>query len=175
MSASKVAPPEAPVPELERPDALLLKAYLVQSLAGLFLFPFIFLPLYLRYRSLRYRFDEEGVGASWGILFRREVFLTYARIQDIQVRQNVVERWLGIGRVELQTASGSASAELAIEGVRDHSGLRDFFYARMRGVSAEEGEVHEPTEPDAVRLLREIREELVGARKALEEGAGGAG
>jgi putative membrane protein len=44
----------------------------------------------------------------WGILFRREISLTYARIQDIQLSSNLVERWLGLAKIQLQTASGSS-------------------------------------------------------------------
>ena len=42
--------------------------------------------LYFRYHTLRYTFDEEGIDMRVGILFRREVNLTYARIQDIHLR-----------------------------------------------------------------------------------------
>jgi len=62
-----------------RPAASLMKYYLLSSLiAGpglLFLLPYRF----FRYRTLRYHFDNEGVTARWGILFRREITLTYAR------------------------------------------------------------------------------------------------
>jgi putative membrane protein len=85
------------------------------------------------YRSLRYEVDAEGITMRWGVLFRREVSLTYARIQDIHLSSNVVERWLGLARVQLQTASGSASAEMTIEGIRDVDAMRDFLYSRMRG------------------------------------------
>ena len=88
---------------------------------------------YIRYRTLRYDIDEEGIAMRWGILFRREVSLTYARIQDIHLSSNVVERWLGLAKIELQTASGSATAEMTVQGVREVEALRDFFYSRMRG------------------------------------------
>src|SRR5690606_357362 len=96
-------------------------------------FIFILVPRYFRYHTLRYDIDEEGIRMRWGILFRREVTLTYARIQDIHLASNVVERWLGLGRIQVQTASGSASAEMTIEGIREIEPLRDFLYARMRG------------------------------------------
>ena len=51
-------------------------------------------------------FDEEGISVRWGILFRREINLTYARIQDIHLRSNFIERWLNLARIEVQTASG---------------------------------------------------------------------
>lgn len=70
----------------------------------------------------------------WGVLFRREIHLTSARIQDIHLSSNVVERWLGLARIEIQTASGSAKAEMTIHGVRESEELRDFLYSRMRGV-----------------------------------------
>src|SRR4029077_14856546 len=109
--------------------------------------------------TLKYRFDEEGVSASWGSLFRREVVLTYARIQDIHLSRNIFERWLGIGTVQIQTAAGSSSAEMSIEGTQRFEEIRDFLYSRMRG--------HEKAKPavvpaasgggEAVALLREIR------------------
>jgi uncharacterized membrane protein YdbT with pleckstrin-like domain len=30
------------------------------------------MPLYFKYETLRYRFDEEGMSMSWGILMRRQ-------------------------------------------------------------------------------------------------------
>lgn len=48
---------------------------------------------------MRYRFTDEGISMSWGILFRRETIINYARIQDIHLRSNFVERWLGLTRV----------------------------------------------------------------------------
>ncbi|MEX2466408.1 MAG: PH domain-containing protein [Gemmatimonadota bacterium] len=82
---------------------------------------------------MRYEIDEEGITMRWGILFRREVSLTFARIQDIHLTSNFVERWLGLGRIQVQTASGSAKAEMTVEGVRDYEALRNFLYERMRG------------------------------------------
>jgi putative membrane protein len=71
---------------------------------------------------------------SWGILFRREIIVNYARIQDIHLQSNLVERWLGLGRILVQTASGNASAEMTLEGLKQYEAVRDFLYARMRGV-----------------------------------------
>ena len=110
-----------------------MKYYALQSLMAdpgfIFLLPF----LWFRYHTLRYVFDEQGVTVRWGILFRREISLTYARIQDIHLVSNVVERWLGLGRVQIQTASGHAGAELTVEGFSDYESVRDELYVRMRG------------------------------------------
>ena len=124
---------ESEIFALERPEPGLLTYY---ALSSLLLGPFFFfalIPLYFRYHTLRYRFDDEGVSMRWGILFRREINLTYARIQDIHLVSNVVERWLGLARIKIQTASGSAKAEMTVEGIAQYAALRDFLYARMRG------------------------------------------
>ena len=170
-------PAEARILAIERPAPALLLSYAVTSLAGLFLAPLVFLPLFFKYHTLRYRIDAEGISASWGVLFRREIHLTYKRIQDIHVNRSIVERWLGIGRVELQTASGSSSAELVLEGMTEYEGLRDFLYGRMRGQGAGSGAELASAGPkrederrsgEVLTLLREIRGELEGARRALE-------
>src|SRR5690606_13622099 len=124
------------LPAAVAPARSLLTYYLLSSmlLGPFFIFPMVY--SWFRYHTLRYDIDEQGITMRWGMLFRREVSLTYARIQDIQLSSNVVERWLGLAKIELQTASGSASAEMTIEGIAEYEALRDFLYARTRGVAA---------------------------------------
>ena len=163
---------DADIRAIQRPHPNLMKVYFIQSVLANVLFPILIVPLYFRYHTLRYKFDDEGISASWGILFRREVYLTYKRIQDIHVKRNVIERWLGIGTVEVQTASGSASAELSLEGMSDYEAVRDFLYRRMRGHGGAPAQPADAQAPDeTAQLLRAIRTELEGARRALERSA----
>jgi putative membrane protein len=169
---------EAGVRSITRPHPNLLTLYLLQSLLVLFAFPFVFLPLFFKYRTLRYSFDDEGISAAWGFLFKREIHLTYRRIQDIHVSRNLIERWLGIGKVEIQTASGSASAELAIEGMEHYGAVRDFLYGRMRGtgegvktaakVERASAGAEAGGESEMITLLRAIKDDIEGVRRALE-------
>lgn len=195
------APPPPAPPGIEarllgselRPDPALFKYYLITSLAAGPFFWMPLIPLYFRYHTMRYRFDAEGVSMRWGILFRREVSLTYARIQDIHLSSNVVERWLGLAKIQVQTASGSAGAEMTIEGFPDFEAVRDFLYSRMRG--AREGgraaalpAAAEAAPPAAgaadgaeelTAALHEVARELRAVREALaasrEGGRGGEG
>jgi uncharacterized membrane protein YdbT with pleckstrin-like domain len=123
--------------EITRPDRALIWYYLLVSLLTGPGFPFVILPLLFRYETLRYRFDGEGLSMSWGILFRREVYLTYRRIQDIHLTRNILQRWMGLATVSVQTASGSATPEMSIEGILQADQLRDFLYAQMRGARHE--------------------------------------
>ena len=119
-----------------RPGPALLRYYALLSLFAGPLFPIPLTALWLRYRTLRYRIEEDGISMRWGALFRREVSLNYARIQDIHLSSNVVERWLGLGKIQVQTASASSKAEMTVEGVPDLQVMRDFLYGRMRGAKS---------------------------------------
>ena len=174
---------------LERPDPALWNLYIIHSvLTGpgiLFVLPF----LYFRYRTLRYRFDEEGIHMRVGILFRKEVNLTYARIQDIHLRSGFIQRWLGLADIQIQTASGSAGAELVIEGFKEFEAIRDFLYTRMRGYQkhpASSAAVIRDAAPkmsaeasvdgaETVALLLNIRDELRRTRELLEQRSAGSG
>src|SRR4029079_3039701 len=87
---------DAVIYAIERPHPRLLTYYRISSLATGPAIPFVAVYRYFRYHTMRYRFDAQGVSMSWGILFRREINLTYARIQDIHLSSNVVERALGL-------------------------------------------------------------------------------
>lgn len=175
---------------LERPDPALWKLYVIHAaLTGpgiLFMLPL----LYFRFRTLRYRFDEEGIHMRVGILFRREVNLTYARIQDIHLRSGFIQRWLGLADIQIQTASGSAGAELVIEGFKEFEAIRDFLYTRMRGyqkqpaspIAVKSGAAPELSRggsadggEEMVALLLNIRDELRRTRELLEQRVGDSG
>ena len=178
---------EAEILAIERPEPSLLAYYILSSVM---LGPLFFVPLIVnsfRYRTLRYRIDAEGLSMSWGILFRREIHLTYARIQDIHLNSNLLERWLGLARIEIQTASGTSKAEMTIEGVAAYEALRDYLYSKMRGArkldaapaARPEGAAAlrldgpEALSPQAsgaelVAVLQSVAEELKALRREIE-------
>ncbi len=174
------APSDADILAIQRPEPKLLKYYLLSAAAFPPAFPFVALPLWFRYHTMRYKFTDEGISMSWGILFRREVIIQYARIQDIHLRSNLVERWLGLARVLVQTASGSSAAEMTLEGLSHSEAVRDFLYARMRGVK---DHAHDrshppaaatsfpsstaPADPELAATLREVAHELRLLRETL--------
>lgn len=179
MSANTITPlDEQKILTLERPHPALWKYYIIMAI---FTGPGIVVTLpylFFRYYTLRYRFDAEGIHMRVGILFRREVNLTYARIQDIHLRSGFIQRWLGLANLEVQTASGSATAELVIEGFKEFEAIRDFLYTRMRGYQTRQSPLSHATETsmaaagndEMVSLLLGIRDELRRTRELLEAG-----
>jgi uncharacterized membrane protein YdbT with pleckstrin-like domain len=161
-------PPD--IASIERPSPELLKYYIFKAVATTVAFPLTMLLLYFRYHTMRYRFDGEGIHMRWGILMRHEVMLNYSRIQDIQLRSNVIERWLGLARIEIQTASGSAGSEMVLEGLLNFVAVRDFLYSRMRGAHHQAEALDSHTDQESLAaVLGEVAAELRGIRQAIEQ------
>jgi membrane protein YdbS with pleckstrin-like domain len=161
---------------IERPHPKLLTLYMIRAvLTGPGLVVMIPL-LFFRYETMRFRFDAEGIHMRWGLLFRRQINLTYARIQDIHLTSGLIQRWLGLADVKIQTASGSSGAEMTLEGLLEFEAIRDFLYTRMRGYrdgtpGVRDMPARAPASNDAqaVALLRDVVDELRATRVALEQ------
>ena len=170
---------EGAILAIERPHPKLWTYYALCSLVVLPAAPILLPVNWFRYHTMRYKFTAEGVSMSWGILFRRQVLLNYARIQDIHLQSNFVERWLGLGRLLVQTASGSSSAEMTIEGLQEFEAVRDFLYSKMRGVKDAHHPPPIPAAPahsdgkdgELAGTLREVAAELRAIRLALGQRA----
>jgi putative membrane protein len=171
---------DADIFSIERPHRRLLLLYVMRSLLTGPL-AIVTLPvLFFRYETLHYKFDDEGIQMRWGILFRRQINLTYARIQDIHLTSGLLQRWLGLADLKIQTASGSSSAEMVIEGLMEYEAIRDFLYMRMRGYrqqqrAAAAGASVAPgaaADPQLAELVDRIAGELRATRLALERFAG---
>jgi putative membrane protein len=166
---------------ITRPHERLMTYYLVVALLTFVAFPVTFVALYIKFRTLRYRFDDEGVWRRQGLLWRREVNVAYRRIQDIHLTNGIIQRWLGLATVSIQTAAGAATPVITIEGVLEAEALRDFLYTKMRGVrdgthgalptahGHDGAAVSDATADEALTLLAEVRDSL----RRLEERLGG--
>lgn len=162
---------------VSQPHERLLTYYFILALLTLPAFPVTMIVLYIKYRTMRFRFDHEGIWKRQGLLWRHETNVAYRRIQDIHLTNGIIQRWLGLATVSIQTAAGSSTAEVTIEGVLEAEALRDFLYTKMRGVrdgahaaaqvpkGASDGETHDET----LALLTEIRDSL----RQLETRLGG--
>jgi uncharacterized membrane protein YdbT with pleckstrin-like domain len=161
-----VAPIPPDIEAIQRPRENLMTYYVLLAIAATAGFPFVFPYLFFRYHTMRYRFDTDGIHMKWGIIFRREILLNYSRIQDIHLRSNVIERWLGLARIEIQTASGATSANMTLEGMENPERMRDFLYSRMRGTREEKAV--DAADPIAA-VLHEIASELRQIRALVEK------
>jgi len=155
------------IASIARPIKQLWTFYILKAIASNVAIVIMLPLLYFRFHTMRYKFDEDGIHMRWGIIVRREIMLNYSRIQDIHLQSNVVERWLGLARIQVQTASGGGDAEMTLEGIPDPGAMRDFLYSRMRGVHSTEGAV--ASQDPVAAALREVAAEMRQIREALEQ------
>lgn len=80
----------------------------------------------VRYRGWSFQVDERELRIRRGVWSRTTSVVPLGRIQHVDTRQDLVERWLGLARVVVFTA-GIRGAEIPIPGlaVRDADALRD--------------------------------------------------
>ena len=59
-----------------------------------------------RYLTFRLRYDERELVIRWGLLFRHERHVPYARIQNVDAVQNVFHRLFSVVEVRVETGGG---------------------------------------------------------------------
>jgi uncharacterized protein len=161
-------PPGFDPATITQPHERLLTYYFILALLSFLAFPVTMIVLYIRYRTMRFRFDREGIWKRQGLLWRHETNVAYRRIQDIHLTSGIIQRWLGLATVSIQTAGGSSTAEVTIDGVLEAEALRDYLYTKMRGVRdgahvaapVPEGAGGGETPDETLALLTEIRDSL---------------
>ena len=125
------------------------------------------------YRSLAYEIGDEQVIVRQGVLTRAVKHVPYRTVTNITVKRGVLDRWLGLGTLEIQTAgiSGNQQAEQSLAGLPD----ADEVYERVAGQlrrfrggmapTQAEAEALSGTDETLAALLAEVR----AIRKALEK------
>ncbi|CAN5523861.1 hypothetical protein BH10ACT1_BH10ACT1_07130 [soil metagenome] len=64
------------------------------------------------YRRWRYAVTEDGVELRHGVLLRHESSIPHFRVQHIDVQQGPLDRWRGIVKLSISTASPATDATL---------------------------------------------------------------
>lgn len=116
-----------------------------------------------------------------GAFVQRELTLSYANVQNVEVTQGLLERLFGFKSLVVSTAGGrsakpgphgNSSHEARLVGLEDAEAVRDLILGALRQHrDAGLGEPsHEPP-PTRTRLLEEIRDAAAGLQRAAESRA----
>ena len=110
----------------------------------------------VRYLSLRYRFDQDELVVTHGILSRNERHIPFDRIQNIDLVQNPLHRAIGVAEIRLQTASGQKpEAVLQVLSMDAIKVMRERVF-RGRDSAATTGEHATSTESTPIRPTPEV-------------------
>jgi len=64
---------------------------------------------YVVWRRYDYYFEEDSLRITHGVFRRDEREIPYRRIQNVSIEKNILQRILGIGKVDFETAGGSST------------------------------------------------------------------
>ena len=132
----------------------------------------------LYYRSLRYELHHDEVIVQVGVWTRSVKHVPFRTVTNIKVNRDPLDRLLGIGSLNIQTAgmSGQGGAEESLVGLSDVQAVYEQVAERLRrfrtALSPTQAEADAPPSSDQVVLL-ELLEEVRGLRRdANERGTG---
>jgi membrane protein YdbS with pleckstrin-like domain len=137
----------------------------------------------LNYEMRWYIVTDRSLRIRSGVVWLREMTMTFANIQGIRVNANPIERLLGLANVEVQSAGGGgshahgtpSSGHVAkFEGVDNAAVVRDLIVERLR-VYRDSGlgeKTIEAREPLALSAAREVLQETRALRNSLVSGLG---
>jgi putative membrane protein len=94
---------------------------------------------YARFQRIDYELTPDTFDVRSGVFSRREREIPFHRIQNVDIEQNVVHRFLGIAEVRLETAGGgSTEAQLQYVSRVEADRLQDSISERKRGAAPDE-------------------------------------
>ncbi len=111
----------------------------------------LFVPIFaidvFRYLTLRWRYDVDELVVREGWIFRSERHVPYARIQNVDLKQNVLHRALSVAEVRIETAGGSEpEVSLSVVSLAAYEELRERAFA---GRAAAQAAAVAPPDADA--------------------------
>jgi membrane protein YdbS with pleckstrin-like domain len=129
------------------------------------------------YRSLSYEIHEDEVIVRVGIVTQSVKHVPYRTVTNLTVRRGILDRWLGLGSLDIQTAgiSGTSKAEQSLVGLENTdevyalvaAALRRFRGAMAPTAAGEEGEAKQA--PSADETLTALLGEVRAIRQILEQ------
>lgn len=135
------------------------------------------------YESLGYEIHEDEVLVRVGVWTKAVKHVPYRTVTNLTVKRGLMDRWLGLGTLDIQTAgmSGTNTAEQRLVGMENSQEVYEMVAAELRrfrgGMSPTGAEVE--SEPISSRVgelalaetLDKILNEVRAIRQALEERA----
>jgi membrane protein YdbS with pleckstrin-like domain len=124
------------------------------------------------YRSLSYEIQDDEVIVHVGIWTKSVKHVPYRTVTNLTAKRDILDRWLGLGTLDIQTAgmSGQTGAEESLVGLPNVQEVYEMVATALRrfrgGMGPTAAEVE--GEPSVVNALNAILAEVRVIRQALE-------
>ncbi len=128
------------------------------------------------HRSLAYEVQDDEVIVRAGIWTKSVKHVPYRTVTNLTVKRDILDRWLGIGTLNIQTAgmSGTTGAEESLVGLTDVQEVYEIVVTELRrfrgSMSPTAAEVEGEPAVVSTDALSAILTEVRAIRRALETG-----
>lgn len=111
-----------------------------------------------KYVSFRYRLGADELVLTSGILRRHHRVIPFSRVQNIEMRQSLLQRLVGVAELRVETAGGAgqAEADLTVLAREDAESLRVEVMARRQRVTQFDTAEQEAVPTPSVRRLAHL-------------------
>ncbi|MBS2967456.1 PH domain-containing protein [Metabacillus sp. KIGAM252] len=137
--------------------------------AGLFLLLLIAFSV-IRWLKFTYRIEEDELRIEQGLFVKQKRFVPVERVQTINTRAGIIQQVFGLVRLEIETASGGAEAEIELTAISksEAAAIKQALNERKNVIKAEnsgEALFEERTAPANEKLTYKMtrKELLIGA------------
>ena len=145
--APQYGPPSVRIGPLTLTEGTLLTLLMLAEIGGIIVFAIQVLVsaaiLRLDFEQRWYLVSNRSLRIREGLVRLQEKTMTFANVQHVGIRQNPIQRWLGIADVEVRTAGGGAGDKderrtgpdlhiAYLRGVDDANRIRDVIRERLR-------------------------------------------
>lgn len=114
------------------------------------------------YLSFRYRLSGDRLFLNSGVLSRRRRVVPLARVQNVDLRENVVQRLFGVAELRVETAGGDPDEAITLLlGRAEATALRADLLARRADAEQEAADAGSPAASDGRVLARLSPRDLV--------------
>jgi uncharacterized membrane protein YdbT with pleckstrin-like domain len=126
------------------------------------------------YRSLHYEIQDDEVVVRAGIWTKSVKHVPFRTVTNLTVKRDVMDRWLSLGTLNIQTAgmSGQTGAEEHLVGLANVQEVYDAVATELRrfrgGMAPTQAEVEEEIVPVQPNALNELLVEVRAIRRSLE-------
>ena len=125
--------------------------------------------------SITYVLEDDKITVTKGVWWKTKNFVPYNRITNVNIYQGPISRYLGLGKLSIQTAgfSGTGShggkvAEAEIFGIKNFEEVKDIVMKFVKGMKPEAVEAEAEVKPSK-DMNQQILAELRKIRKAVEK------
>jgi len=124
------------------------------------------------YRSLKYEIQDDEVIVRAGIWEKSVKHVPYRTVTNLTVKRGILDRWLGIGTLNIQTAgmSGTTGAEESLVGLPNVDEIYETVGTEMRRFRGGMSPTMADTDvPESADVMQEILVEIKAIRESLEK------